>query len=346
MSRPKITSDIVLFLVSLFIALAIWLVARQSDLESRVLSARVAPEGAPDTMEIRMDPPSINVSVQYPKTYAHLIHPEAFAVVLKGIKENMAGVGDFIYTPFNISLRNVEIRELPAAVRATALSQDMVTVGARLHTRRARIVATTTGKPADGYRVIQDPIRVEPQTALVTAPPKILDPEGASPKDALDLMTEPVNIEGKKESFFETVVVPLPKGFKYVKDDKLRVQVQENLSVQAHIVIGEEERQKTITDVPIIIKAFSENLEPVYYPATATITVQAPLSMLEKLTPESFMFIPRLPLEERVGYKADIAIDAKFSDKIPPPIRDKATIVSYNPEVIHIEIKPKGDGSP
>jgi len=343
MTRLKITSDIILFIVSLFIALAVWLVARQSDFENQILAARVAPEGAPDTMEIKMDPPSINVSIQYPKTYDYLIHPEAFTIVLKGIRENLAGTGDFMYTPFNITLRNVSMHDLPATVRPTGLSQDLVTVGARLYTRQARIMATRTGKPADGYRLIQDPIRLEPELVIVTGPPSILFPQGHSPQDPLILETEPVSLEGRKESSFETVNVPLPKAIKYVKDDKLHVQVQENLSVRAHIVIDEEERQKTISDVPIVIKAFSENLTPVYSPGIANVTVEAPLSMLKDLNRDSFMFIPRLPVEERVGYKADIALDAKFSDKIPPHIRDKASIISYTPDVIHIEIVPRTD---
>ena len=343
MTRPKITSDIILFIVSLFIALAVWLVARQSDFENQILSARVAPEGTPDTMEIKMDPPTINVSIQYPKTYDYLIHPEAFTIVLKGIRENLAGTGDFMYTPFNITLRNVAMHDLPSTVRPTALSQDLVTVGARLYTRQARIIAARTGKPADGYRLIQDPIRVEPELVVVTGSTSILYPPGSSPQAPLILETEPVPMEGRKESSFVIVNVPLPKGIKYVKDDKLHVQVQENLSVRVHIVIGEEERQKTITDVPIVIKAFSENLTPVYSPGIASVTVEAPLSMLKDITRESFMFIPRLPLEERAGYKADIALDAKFSDKIPPSIRDKASIISYTPDVIHIEIVQRGD---
>ncbi len=323
MTRPKITSDIILFLVSLFIALAIWLVARQSDFENQILSARVVPEGAPDTMEIKMDPPSINVSIQYPKTYAYLIHPEGFTIVIKGIRENLAGTGDFMYTPFNITLRNVAIKDLPSTVRPTALNQDVVTVGARLYTRQARIMAPWTGKPSEGFRLVQDPIRVEPGQVLVTGPSSILYPPGQPTQDPLILETEPVPIEGRKESCFLTVNVPLPRGLKHVKDDKMHVQVQESLSVRVHIVIDEEERQKTITDVPIVIKAFSENLTPVYTPSLASVTVEAPLSMLKDITRESFMFIPRLPLE---GFISRLCREETAKNRnqarFPPPPRN------------------------
>jgi len=226
-------------------------------------------------------------------------------------------------------------------VRPTALAQDYVTLGARLYTQKAIISVIQKGKPKEGYRLIENPPRVEPKEVLITGSPKVIEEALAPQKDYIILETEPVDIEGKKDSFFTPVKAILPKGLKYVKHDTSRVQTLDELEVQVHIVIVEEERKKTITNVPIVIKAFSENLIPEYSPTQASVTVEAPLSMLSELTKESFLFIPRQPLEERAGYTADIAIDAKFTDNIPPRIREKATIISYQPEVIHIEIKSR-----
>ena len=344
MPRLKFTSDMVLLLASFFIALAVWLVAKQSDFENQIVAARVVCEGVPDNVEIQIIPSTINVSVQYPKTYAHMIHPEAFTIELKGINENYAGAEDFQYTPITITVRNVVTHNLPESVQPTALGQELVRLGARLYTLPGRVKVITKGEPAQGYRLIQDPPRVEPKQVLLTGAPENIALAKEPEKDEMFLVTNPVDIQGKKENYFQSVTVPLPKGLEYVKDDRLRVQILDKLDVQVHVVIGEKKNQETISDIPIVIKTFSENLKPVYSPDTASVTVEAPISMLKQLDRDTFMFIPRQPLEERAGYTADIAIDARFSDKIPPEIRDQATIIKYQPEVINIRIVSRSPG--
>jgi YbbR domain-containing protein len=346
MFRPKATSEIVLLVGSFFIAIAVWLVAKQNDFDNQLISAKIMTEGASENMIIEIDPPNVNVSIQYPKTLEYLIRPEAFFIELKGINENLAGAEDFNYTPFNITLRNVVTHNLPPTIRPTALGQDMVTLGAKLHTGKAKISVKQTGKPAEGYRLIQNPPRVDPGEILITGSPKDLD-LAMNPENKIILLeTEPLNIEGRMESSFETLIVKLPNGLRYVKEDKLRVQIQDTLTVRVHVVIGEEERKKTITDIPIVIKTLSENLNLVYSPTFGDVAVEAPISMLEELNSSSFMFIPRQPLEEREGYEADIAVDAKFTDKIPPRIRDKAVISSFDPKAIHIKIQSRVEETP
>ncbi|MBN1902293.1 hypothetical protein JW926_13290 [Candidatus Sumerlaeota bacterium] len=341
MFRLKATSEIALLVGSFFIAIAVWLVAKQNDLNNQLISAKIVTEGSPDNMIIEINPPEVNVSIQYPKTLEYLVRPEAFSIDLKGISENLAGAEDFNYTTLNITLRNVVTRNLPPTIRPTALGQDVVTIGAKLHTSRARIIGKITGNPMKGFRLIQNPPRVDPAEILVTGSPKILNDTIHPEMKRIILETEPLEIEGRKESSFESVTVKLPEGLRYVKEDKLRVQIQDSVTVRIHVVIGEEERQKTITGIPISIKTLSENLELTYSPTQGHVTVEAPISMLEELNSDSFMFIPRQPLEERDGYEADIAVDAKFTDKIPPRIRDKAVISSFEPKAIHIRIQSR-----
>jgi YbbR domain-containing protein len=346
MFRYKFTSEIVLLIGSFFIAIAVWLVAKQNEFDNQLISVKIITEGAPENMIVQIDPPSVNVSIQYPKTLEYLIRPEAFTIELKGINETLAGAEDFNYSSFSITLRNVITHNLPPTIRPTALGQDVVTLGAKLHTARAKISVKLTGKPSEGYRLIQNPPRLDPGEIMVTGSPKDLEKAVDPEKTMISLETEPLNIEGRKESSFETVAVKLPPGLRYVKEDKLRVQIQDTLTARVHVVIGEEERTKTITDIPIIIKTLSENLILTYSPTMGQVIVDAPISMLEELNSGSFMFIPRQPLEERDGYEADIAVDAKFTDKIPPRIRDKAIISSFDPKAIHINIRSRVEETP
>jgi len=346
MPRFRFTSETILLVASFFIATAVWLVAKQNDFENQIVGARVVARTPPKNMEIKINPPVINVSVQYPRTFSHLIHPEAFTIELKDIDENFASAQDFKMTPMTITLRNVMMEDLPNTVQATSLGKEFVTIAARLHTSPARIVGTLGGRPAEGYQLVHNPPQVEPEEVLLTGSPQKLADAGSEKEGVIILKTDPVSIEGKRENFLETTTVPLPEGLKYVVEDKLRVQMKEELEVQLHVVIGEEVRKKTIGDVPIAIKTFSENLSPVYTPTTASVTLEAPISMLKQLDRDSVMFIPSQPLEERVGYKADIAIEARFSGKIPPNIRDKASIVSFSPRSIRIEIVERNGNAP
>jgi len=345
MPRPKLTSEIVLFITSFFIAMIIWIVAKQNDFENQTISAHVTAVDVPENIEIQITPPNVNLSVQYPKTYAHLIIPDAFIVELKGIDENFAGIDSFKLTPINISLRNVVMRNLPDSVRPTALAQDFVNINARLLTEKACIVVQKTGTPAQGYRLIVDPLPVQPAEVLLTGSPKNLAKAKKKGEEFITLQTAMVSIEGKNDNYFETVNVPLPEGLKFVQEDRMRIQVLNKLGVQVHIVIGEKEMKKTFADVPIVIKTFSKNLKAQYSPLKASVTVEAPKSMLQGLSADSFIFIPRQPLEETPDYTADIAIDARFSDNIPRAVREKVSIVSWKPEVIRIKIIPVSEGT-
>jgi len=345
MPRPKLTSEIALFITSFFIAMIIWIVAKQNDFENQTVSAHVTVVEVPENIETQITPPNVNISVQYPKTYAHLIIPDAFTIELKGIDENFAGIDSFKLTPMNISLRNVVMHNLPDSVRPTALAQDFVNINARILTEKARIVVQKTGNPAQGYRLIVDPPPVQPAEILLTGPPKNLAKAKKQGEEFISLQTAAVNIEGKNDNYFETVDVPLPEGFKYIQEDRMRIQVLDKLSVQVHVVIGEKEMKKTFPDVPIVIKTFSKNLKAQYSPLTASVTVEASKSMLQGLSADSFIFIPRQPLEETPDYTADIAIDARFSDNIPRAVREKVGIVSWQPEVIRIKIIPVSEGT-
>ena len=340
MLRSKIATEIFLILASFFIAVAVWLIAKQSDIETQIVSARVVVEGdiKQDNIEVNVTPETINVSVQYPQTYSHLINPDAFKIYVKGVNENLAGVEDFRINTMPITIRNIETTNLPESVRPTALGQEFVQVGVKLYTRKAEISAKTKGKPAENYELIQSPPRAKPSEVLLTGSPDSLEKAFDEEKGVIPLETEPVDIEGKKENFFVDASVRLPQGLRYVREERMRVQIDNALTVRAHVVIGEREITKTIENIPIIIRTFSKNLKPVYSPKTASVTVKAPVSLLRKFDREAFMFIPRQPLEETEGYQAEIAIDARFSDQIPPAVREKSSIESYSPESIKIEI--------
>jgi hypothetical protein len=338
MQRPKFTSEIILILTSFLISTAVWLVAKQHDLEKKIVTAEVVARDIPPNLEIKFSPKVINISVQYPRTYAHLIQPDAFSIELKGITENFANALDFKSTMIQINVQNIVINNLPETVRAISVSKKFVSLKARLYTRKSGIGVVMKGKPAKGFRLIEDMIKTEPKTVLLTGPPEAFSIIADSSDNSITLDSEELDIEGKNENFFQEMSVPLPEDIKFISGDSLHFDLHDKLKVKVHVAIEEMEQEKIITNVPIVIKTFSKQLKPEYSPRSANVTVKAPISILKELNRESFIFIPRQPLEETEGYSADIAIDIKFSDKVSPSIKDETSILSYTPSVINIKI--------
>ncbi len=83
-----------------------------------------------------------------------------------------------------------------------------------------------------------------------------------------------------------------------------------------------------------------------YEPKRTTVTVEAPLSLLDRINGQSFVFNPKQPLEESAGYSANVAIEAKFSDAVSPDVKENATIVTTSPDVISIQFVEKEKQTP
>jgi hypothetical protein len=130
----------------------------------------------------------------------------------------------------------------------------------------------------------------------------------------------------------------LPQGIRLIDELNSRLQV--------NVVIEEEQGQRDFINIPIDIKTFSENLVVRYEPKRTTVTVEAPLSLLDKINGQSFVFNPKQPLEESAGYSANVAIEANFSDTVSPDVKENATIVTTSPDVISIQFVEKEKQTP
>jgi len=346
MKQPRITSEIILFVTSFFIALAVWLVAKQNDFEMQTVAAVVKTSGSPDYMTVSVIPPKVNVSLQYPKSYSYLITPDAIFIEIKGIDENSAGLDMPKQTRVNINLHNVNMGQLPEAVRPLVLGQDIVNVNAQLRAEKARIRVQKIGEPHPDFRLLDDVLQANPAEVSLIGLPGSVSTVKKEKDGFIELLTEPVHVEGKVASFFENVTVPLPDGLFYVRDENSRIEKLDKLTAQVHVVIGEKELKKTFPDVPIVIKTFYKNLKAEYSPTKASITVEGPKSMLDQMNADAFIIIPRQTLEETPNYSGDIAIDAKWSEKIPPAIKDKVSITSWQPEVISLKFIPIEEPKP
>jgi hypothetical protein len=205
-------------------------------------------------------------------------------------------------------------------------------VRARYYSEVATVVPVTSGAPAVGYRLTKS-VADTSEEVLVTGEPHRLEELKQSGDGRIEISTEAIVLDGKKENFFAHVKLVVPQGIKLLDDHNSRLQF--------NMVIEEEKGRRDFTNVPIGIKTFSENLVVRYEPKVTTVTVEAPLSLLDKINGQSFVFNPKQPLEESAGYSANIAIEAKFSDMVSPDVKENAAIVTTNPDVISIQFVEK-----
>jgi len=356
MARLRLTSDVVLIVASFVIAIAVWLAARQTDFEKQVVAVEVVVKNAPENCIIEIEPSHINVAFQYPKMYAPYVNPDFFVVEIEGIGESMAGLDAPITRTINFNLNSIKARQtVPEGIHATDLKQNFVNLDIQMITAPATVhLGEIAGTPAEGYYMIPEHCRVEPPEILLTgspeqlkAAPRLESPSWeerhgteADPKRHMILLrTESLRIEGRSESdFLDAVSVPLPEGLRVVMREGGSFRVLDSLKVQVHLVIGERRIIRTYSDIPITIQTLSKKMEAAYQPDRGSVTVEAPTSVMNQLTSGSFLFIPRQPVQETVGYKAEIALDARFAEGVPTSLRDKAGITSFEPQVISIEI--------
>lgn len=372
----KVISEVVLVLASFLIAIAIWIVAKQNDFEKKVVAVPVEFVNVPDYLILETEPETVNVTFQYPKALGQHVLPESFSIQRSGINESYAGLEDFREEPIYFNISNIEPKpDIPREIRPVSMNPNYVTLKAMVRTVPAWIRFRKEGEPAEGYHLLTKHTQITPHRVLLAGSeeainkmPKVSEEiknlsemeqwhktlESINTDDenskfqisgnAVLIDIPPVDIEGRKENFMlENIEVPLPDDIKYVNTGRTPFQIQDKLKVDVHVVIGEKKKTRTISGVPIIIRTFSKQLKPVYSPTTAKIKVEAPVSMIDQLGRESFVFLPRQPLEETAGYSATVAIDAKFSDAAPQNIREKAAIVSFEPQVIQIEIVPRSE---
>ena len=205
-----------------------------------------------------------------------------------------------------------------------------ISIRAKMNIEWAEVKPVIRGKLKEGFQIAESP-RAQPPRVKVTAPAKTLQILKEVNNGKIVLKTDEVDISGESSSFFRTVKLNVPRGLELVNP--------EDEFVQVIVGVAEVEKIKKIHSVPIEIKTFTQNIETVYSPKTATIEVKAPLSIIKDLSASDFYCEPVQPIDETVGFHGKVAIEAKFREDVSPSIKEKVGIISVKPEAVELEIK-------
>ena len=172
------------------------------------------------------------------------------------------------------------------------------------------VVASWTGTPPNGYRLLA--INVEPQTALVSGSPTLLE-------QTQSIETEIIDISGATESFEQRVPLTLPAGI--VLDEVQPVVV----SVEIEPIVTSDVVRKEVE-----VRALGEGLTVTVQTEEVTVFLFGPLPVLDSLTADD------------VSVTLDLLDLAPGTHNIQPLVNVTAADVEFRstqPEFVTVEIQ-------
>lgn len=200
----KLMENWLLKLLSLSFALVLWFfVMGEQKLElgyAVPLELKNTPRGLMVANEV---PSLVDVRISGPRTLLMNLSPSDISISVD-LKDLQPGLTSF--------KRLEERLNIPSALKVTRLSPSFVDVKLeRIRSKAVPVQPVISGQPAEGFVV-----------KSIRATPDKVDVEGAESelKDVAEVSTEPVDVEGVRESF--TLMVPINYRGKYteLKDKK------------------------------------------------------------------------------------------------------------------------------
>lgn len=335
MAKHRLRSELPLILASVFIAFVIWLIAKQTDMDADWLTAPVVLQNVPSYMMVEALPTKVSINVQYPKELNNKIVEKNFSIPIdvSEVFDEMPGQWDqptaAKEVPFTLRPMNVKSSSLPPTVQAVGLSPREVRLKARLRTLLVNVKVETTGTlPAN--LTFTAPPRPEPSQLLVTGSPDALAKLASQNNN---IATEPVDLSTLKGSSQVFPRVRLP-------DSQLILLSRHDDRVTVNIGLSERPVRLTISQVPVSIATFSENLKAKINPPTVDVILEGPSSALKNITAGDLVFTPTKELVEQTGHVSEVGLEGRLKNTVPAPIAQQISVVEVHPSRISVEFVP------
>jgi len=216
-------------------------------------------------------------------------------------------------------LTETNIRNLPSGVSNVDFEQSRLRLQLERTSRKLVSVAPViVGEPAEGFQVGE--INVYPGEALISGPQsKIAQIESAG--------TEPINIDGKSESFTQRVHLDL---------DDISIRIEETESVDVVVNI-EELRDELTFRIPIRPSADEDRVALINY-RTVAITVSIPSSHGETINQGLFRAYVSVPEDQPGGETVQIVP----SVPIPEEYQGIVRVEEIDPETVRVTVRETG----
>jgi YbbR domain-containing protein len=257
-------SHLGLKLLSLAMALVLWMVVSGEETVERGLRVPLELQQVPAGLELTGDvPTTVDLRVRGPSGALGRVSP-GDVVAMLDLRGAQEGRRLFPLTPEQI--------RVPFGVQVVQVTPSAIAMAfERSASRQVAVVPAVDGHPSPGYVVgakSVDPARVE-----------VVGPESVV-KSVAEVLTEPVSVAGARDRVTQTVAIG-------VLDPSLRLKNARSATVTVQIVPAPLER--TVRSRPVHLRGLASTLEAQATPAVVDVGVRASREAFGRIEPDNIV---------------------------------------------------------
>ncbi len=338
--RSRMREELVLILPALFIALVVWVIARQAQLDTDSVVVPVTVTNAPPNMQITQEPEEVRVTVQFPQELRNQVVGRNFTLGIDANEVFRTEPGEWAQGDgrqrevIRLEPRDVLHPGLSSTVRVIQVSPPQVELTAYLITVTAEIAVVTTGTLPTNMELSAPP-RPDPATVRVTGTPEAL---ARLAEQGNKIPTAPINLAQMQTSgqVFPNLVVA--EGLELLNRNARLVTVD--------IALTERPVRRVYSGMQVLVYAFDETLEALVRPATVDVELEGPDSALAQIESADIEVYPVRDPEEVVGQRQELGLEARLKDPTGTAGR-QVRVVQVTPNRVTVEYIPAtGQNSP
>jgi YbbR domain-containing protein len=248
-------------LLSLGLAVSLWMVVAGEETVERGLRVPLELQQFPSGVELQTEPPStVDVRVRGASGALGRVSPADVVAVLD-LRGARAGRRLFHVTPDQVRAPfGIEVVQVTPATVALVFENSA--------SRAIPIAPSIEGKPAPGY--VTGKAHVDPENV------EVIGPESAV-RRATEALTEPVSVDEARDRVRETVTVG-------VLDPALRVKGPRVATVTVPVLAAPQER--TIRGLPLRLRNLGANVAADAVPSIVTVVLRGSREALNRVEPD------------------------------------------------------------
>jgi YbbR domain-containing protein len=248
-------------LLSLVLALLLWMVVAGEEIVERGLRVPLELQQMPGSIEVLGDiPTTVDVRVRGGSSTLSRVGPGDVVAVLD-LRSARAGRRLFPLTPDQVRVPfGVEVVQVTPSAVAMAFEASA--------TREVPVVPSVDGRPAPGYVV--GPMSADPKTVEVVGPETAV-------RRATEVLTEPVPVSGAKATLRQPVILGL-------LDPSLRLKSTRSAVVT--VVIAPAPLERTLHNRPVHLRNLDASLQAEAQPAAVELTLRGNREALNRVDPD------------------------------------------------------------
>lgn len=297
-----LTSNLKIKLVSLFLAVVVWLYASG---EERVEVSKIIPvrfEAPSKTMKVLDNSlKSVKVTMLVPRNILSSVSSAELSAYHKIKDVNRAGEYSFLVNrqDFDLPPGNIQITKIEPEVIKVALD-EVVSI-------KLPVEPNFLGEPGIGYAVDKENIMLDPNAAMIEGPKSKIE-------RMTTVFTEPIDLVGRTRSFSKKIQLMLDPDLKSVISPLL---------IDIYVPIKEEFSDVNVPDLKIsVLSSPDQSYKVELDPSVVTVTLKGPLASFEGFDPKTILAYVNIQNLKEGDYSLplELKLPSRVSLKGDPPL--------------------------